>query len=122
MQDAEEHLVVHDLGAEVTDQTYTSVTDSLQKRLCSLDETLRFPAEDLQLLTEHTRIHQYKLETALFGLEGSWIRGYTGQVTLRISGPEPLIRFGNMLYGLAPWFGVGIKTTLGMGGCLVSHA
>ena len=33
MQDAEEHLVVHDLGAEVSDQADTPVTDSLQKRL-----------------------------------------------------------------------------------------
>ena len=97
------------------------ISNSLRNKLCEVDETISLPDDHLQLFTKATRIHQYDLKSALFGLEGSWIMGYTGQITLRITGPEHMIRFGNMLLGLAPWFGIGIKTTLGMGGCLVSH-
>lgn len=98
------------------------VANSLRNRLSDADPALLIPDDHLKLLTDHTQIHQYRLESGLFGLEGSWVKGYTGQITLRTTGPDEIIRFGHMLFGLASWFGVGIKTTLGMGGCLVSHA
>ena len=106
-------------GKYVLFPTVELIANSLRNRLSEADESLTLPDEKLKLLTEHTQIHQYQLRSALFGLEGSWVKGYTGQVTLRISGPEPILRFGNLLFGLAPWFGVGIKTTLGMGGCVI---
>jgi len=96
------------------------IANSLRNRLCETDESIALPDEHLKLLTEHTQIYQYQLQSARFGLEGSWIKGYTGTVVLKLTGPEEFIRFGNMLYGLAQWYGIGIKTTLGMGGCIVS--
>ena len=98
------------------------ISGSLRNRLRDLYEEYTVPDELLSLLTENTAIQQYHLQSANFGLEGSWVRGYVGQLQLRVNGNEETGRFGNMLYGLAPWFGIGIKTALGMGGCLISNA
>ena len=46
--------------------------------------------------------------------------GYAGRIELRFFGPDPLKRLAGALFAFANWTGVGIKTTLGMGGCVVT--
>ena len=95
---------------------------SLRKRLCDAYPEMEIPDKSLQLLERDTVISKYQLQSGQFGLEGTWIQGYIGQLTLRFSGLAEEIRFGHLLFGLAPWLGLGIKTTLGMGGCLTTHS
>ncbi len=96
------------------------ILNNIRKRIGAIDEAIEPSPELLADLAEQTEIRAYNLHTAVFGLEGSWIRGYTGMLTLSMKGDENLIRFGQMFFGLGEWFGLGIKTTLGMGGCQVS--
>ncbi len=98
------------------------IINSIRNRIGAIDEAVE-PSEDLiRQLTDQTDIRNYQLQTALFGMEGSWIKGYTGHLSLNLKGDNQLLRFGHMFFGLAEWFGIGIKTTLGMGGCIVTAA
>ena len=108
-------------GRYVLYPTPELIAGSIRSRLTGGDSGLVLTDEDLEELTGGTEIVSYHLQTVPFSLEGSRVTGYVGRVGLRLRGPDSLIRFGHMLYGLAEWYGVGIKTALGMGGCLVVH-
>lgn len=96
------------------------IANSIRSRISTIDEAIEPSGELLSRLIDQTEIRGYNLHTAMFGLEGSWVKGYTGTLTLIIKGDSQLFRFGQMFFGLGEWFGIGIKTTLGMGGCLVA--
>ncbi len=98
------------------------MANSIRNRLATSGDCLSLPDEHLALLVDRTRIDHYHLQTTQFGLEGIRVTGYTGNLRLRFSGPDEIVSFGNMFFGLAEWFGIGIKTALGMGGCLVTHS
>lgn len=63
------------------------------------------------------RIHRYALQSEVYSLEGSKIIGYTGFVELHFSVEKLQRQLSAMLFSLGEWCGVGIKTSLGMGGC-----
>lgn len=96
------------------------IARSLRERLCeAAPDIVLSDDEVLEQIISHTRIVRYRLQSGSFALEGARIQGYTGHVDLSIQGPDPLIRLADLLFGFAPWCGVGIKTALGMGGCSV---
>ena len=72
-----------------------------------------------QQLIEHSRIVDYQLSIRRYPLKGTKIPSFIGNVTLQTSGPEPLVRLVNMLLAFSEYSGIGIKPTLGMGGCRV---
>lgn len=73
--------------------------------------------EVIEHLGTHTRITRYSLKSSIYQIEDSVrIHGYIGYVCLSLRGPEALIRLGGMLLSLAEYAGVGVKTTMGMGG------
>lgn len=96
------------------------IARSLRERLCEAAPDLVLADDEaLEQIIAHTRIVRYRLQSGSYALEGARIQGYTGHVDLNIQGPDPLIRLADLLYGFAPWCGVGIKTALGMGGCSI---
>jgi CRISPR-associated endoribonuclease Cas6 len=78
-------------------------------------------SETLEHLAEHCRISRYALKSAVFPLKGVKIPAFTGYVTIKITGPEQLARLAGLLAAFGEYSGVGIKTTLGMGGCGVTR-
>lgn len=70
----------------------------------------------LEHLITHTRLIGYDLRSARFYLENAKIPSFTGDIFLYIAGPESLVRVANLLFALAEYSGVGVKTSLGMGG------
>lgn len=84
-------------------------------REVSLDD-----AEAMAQLAAHMRISRYFLRSASYHLEGARVFGYLGRITLSIRGPEQLARLAGMLLSFAEYGGVGVKTSLGMGGCRVA--
>lgn len=99
--------------------------DLIMQNLC-----LRFSAfskefsfDDPQVMADlgsHCYIQHYNLRSANFSLEGTRIPGYVGRMTLALKGPEPLVRLGAMILHFSNYAGIGIKTSLGMGGCSVT--
>lgn len=76
-----------------------------------------FLLEDIKW--DNCKISRYALKSTAFSLKGVKILGFTGYVDLYFWGSESLIRLGNMVCKFADYSGVGIKTTLGMGGVRV---
>ncbi len=77
----------------------------------SLDDS-----EAWEQVVNNLRIVRYNLRSASYSVGGAWIKGYLGSVQLSIRGPEQLVRLAGMLLGFAEYTGIGIKTSLGMGG------
>ena len=66
---------------------------------------------------EKVYIHDYNLRTQVFYLEKVKIKGFMGNMNLKIRGEDPaLIQLLNFLISVAEYTGFGIKTSLGMGG------
>ncbi len=77
-------------------------------------------AEAMAQIASHLRIVRYSLRSAVYYLEKTKITGYTGRITLAMSGPEQLARLAGALISFAEYSGLGIKTALGMGGIKVA--
>lgn len=68
-----------------------------------------------ETLAEICSWSRYRLYSRTFSLEGKWITGFGGELTLRFQGTEMARRIIALLLSFAPFSGVGIKTALGMG-------
>ncbi|MBO8159675.1 CRISPR-associated endoribonuclease Cas6 [Thermosyntropha sp.] len=79
----------------------------------------RISLEDPKLIEELSavsRLTSYKLETRYFSLEKVKIPAFCGTFTLISRGSSPMTSLINMLFAYAEFCGLGIKTSLGMGG------
>ena len=94
------------------------IAQSVNRRICEIDPGFALEDEEaLDQVIRYTRIGRYSLNSARYALEGAGLPGYIGNIELRFSGPDPLKRLAGVLFGFAPWSGIGVKTALGMGGC-----
>lgn len=71
--------------------------------------------EALQFMRQGLRIVDYTLYSTRFKLKGMWIPAFMGDITLKAGLALPLTEIWNTLLAFAPYSGIGIKTTLGMG-------
>ncbi len=93
------------------------IYQSLLNKYEETDEDFAFKDEDtLFQLVEHTCIRGYRLKSVPFPLEGITVPGFVGELRLSIFAPEPLINLANILFEFGTYSGVGIKTSMGMGG------
>ena len=74
-----------------------------------------YDTETLDYLLENVRIVDYRLHTSRFHLEGTRIPSFVGEIKFRITGPLPMQQLIYLLLNFGELFGVGIKTSLGMG-------
>ena len=70
----------------------------------------------LKLLKENVHIVDYKLRSGRYHLKDASIPGFYGVIYLQARLPVVVQELWNSLLALAPYCGIGIKTTLGMGG------
>ena len=81
-----------------------------------------YPLEDtdaLQMLERGIAISDYSLKTVRFHLKNVYIPAFAGEVTIRSRLPVPLAEVWRSVLLWANYCGIGIKTTLGMGGTSV---
>jgi len=108
-------------GEYVLYPTPKLIIQSLHARFCAFAQDFSLDDEQTMMqLVEHTRVTRYSLRSALYHLESIKVNGYMGRITLSIRGPEQLARLTGMLLSFAEYAGIGIKTSLGMGGCRVT--
>jgi len=99
-------------------------TDLMVQSLCmrfnaySQEYSLDDP-EAMKQIAENMRIVKYSLHSAQYHLDGTKVTGYAGRIVLYISGPEQLVRLAGMLLSFSEYSGIGVKTSLGMGGCRI---
>ena len=66
-------------------------------------------------MAESCRIVQYNLHTEPFYIENKKIYGFAGKMRNLFHGNDSVKRVLALLFGFAPYAGVGIKTAIGMG-------
>lgn len=72
--------------------------------------------ETVDYLASSTKILSYALSSKNYLVGAQKIPGFLGSMTIEVKGSQPLIGFAHMLFRFAEFSGVGIKTSLGMGG------
>ncbi|MBR5288624.1 MAG: CRISPR system precrRNA processing endoribonuclease RAMP protein Cas6 [Clostridia bacterium] len=72
--------------------------------------------EAMQAILRGLRITDYKLQTLRHPVKQARIPSFIGKLILETRLPAPLAEVFKTLYCFSPYSGVGIKTTLGMGG------
>lgn len=87
--------------------------------LCFPEIALDDP-EAMQAILRGLHITDYKLQTLRHPMKQTRIPSFTGKLIVETRLPAPLAEVFKTLYCFAPYAGVGIKTTLGMGGVQVS--
>ncbi len=104
-------------GKHVLFPTTDLIMNSLMLRwdACAADLSLYDP-EVRAHLGSHVSIRDYHLYSTSFSVNGAWLKGFAGQLTLSVSGPEALARLAALLLDFGHYAGVGVKTSLGMGG------
>lgn len=75
--------------------------------------------ETVDYLSSHTRVVRYRLHSQTFSLSGKKIPSFMGFMTVSVGGPKTLRGLAHMLFRFGGFAGVGIKTSMGMGGFLV---
>lgn len=108
-------------GAYVLFPAPDLIVNSLYRRLGSFSEVLSVDdTQAMKSLAQAMKIIRYDLHSVPFFLDGARVSAYQGQLTLLIQGSDQLAKLGGMLLCFAEYAGVGVKTSLGMGGCLVT--
>lgn len=75
--------------------------------------------ETIEYVDQHIRITAYSLHSSYFGNvagDGKKIPAFVGTMTLGLHGPDMTAGLANMLLKFGEFAGVGIKTSMGMGG------
>lgn len=75
-----------------------------------------FDEELLDYISEHSKITSYRLQTSYFTIHQKKIPAFLGRVTIKIKGASTLKAYIKMLLTFGEFSGVGIKTSMGMGG------
>ena len=103
-------------GEYVCIPTLPLMYQSLMKKYdaASEDETVE-SEEVLEQLLEYSRIVQYQLHSCSYFIHGTRIPAFLGQMKIKISGPQAMVNFLNLLFHFGEYVGIGIKTAMGMG-------
>lgn len=83
------------------------------------EENHIFSEEILEHYEKYARIIGYQLRSSSFHMEGIRIPGFQGELTIKINGPQQMVNMAWMLAEFGTYSGVGIKTSLGMGGMTI---
>ena len=98
------------------------IIQNLHMRFCAFSQVFSLDDEEvMQQIAANLHIARYSLRSAQYCFDGTRIPGYLGRITLAIRGPEQLARLVGMLLSFSEYAGVGIKTSLGMGGCRITE-
>jgi len=78
-----------------------------------------FDVDAFKFLEESTSIFRYNLMSTKYHLEKTKINSFKGDIALDIRGNDEIKRLACFLLKFAEYSGVGIKTSLGMGGIFI---
>lgn len=80
------------------------------------DTTKVYDYDALEYMCKCISIVDYSLKSAKFGLEGVKIPGFKGGITLKVAGNLQILQLAHLLINFGQLSGIGIKTSMGMGG------
>ena len=104
-------------GSYVIFPSMRLIFQSLMQKYGRLVENQPEIEEDtLDYLSEHSSITNYRLETSYFRVHGQRIPAFRGRLTFKVQGAQTLKAYVRMLLTFGEYSGLGMKTSLGMGG------
>jgi CRISPR-associated endoribonuclease Cas6 len=107
-------------GAHVLFPSASLIMNSLMMRWDEFSPNLAVGDSEVRKhLAEYVRIRDYRLSSASYSVDSSWLKGFYGTIVFSLGGPDALRRIALMLLKYSEFSGLGVKTTLGMGG--VNH-
>ncbi len=107
-------------GRYVSLPTADLIFRSLNHKLCAVCPDFALAERDTEeQFLATVQVGRYMLSSATYGVGGAYVLGYEGKLSLSSCGDEAFRRIANALVLFAPWCGLGAKTALGMGGCLL---
>lgn len=93
------------------------IIKSLYSKWGAFSKKLSLEGEEIcEQLCANTYISGYNLKSTRFMLEGTSVTSFIGTIEIGLGGPDALVRLARMLFEYSKYCGIGIKTTLGMGG------
>ena len=93
----------------------------MQKYSRLFPELNTFDEELLDYLIEHSKITSYRLQTSYFTIHQKKIPAFLGRVTIKLNSASTLRAFVRMLLAFGEYSGIGIKTSMGMGGIQIEE-
>ncbi len=103
-------------GFYVNFPTVRLLIQSLINKYDTFSEATKiYDEETLEYIMEKTFIYSYKLKSTFFHLEGLKIPAFIGELTLKVTGAQPLVNLIQYLFYFGEYSGIGIKTAIGMG-------
>ena len=117
-----EKVEIQELGADKLLEIFIFpsmrlIFQSLMQKYGRLVENQAEIEEDtLDYLAEHSTITNYRLETSYFRVHGQRIPAFRGRLTFKVQGAQTLKAYVKMLLTFGEYSGLGMKTSLGMGG------
>ena len=122
-----EKVEIQELGADKLleifnsedNQTYFSIIFETPTGFKSQGSYVIFPSieeDTLDYLSEHSTITNYRLETSYFRVHGQRIPAFRGRLIFKVQGAQTLKAYVKMLLTFGEYSGLGMKTSLGMGG------
>ena len=87
----------------------------MNKYSTSSDSVSMLDTDALDQLEENCYIVNYRLRSVTFPMEKTKIPSFMGGITIKVNGPETMVRYANMLTDFSEYSGIGIKTAVGMG-------
>ena len=104
-------------GSYVIFPSMRLIFQSLMQKYGRLVENQPEIEEDtLDYLSEHSTITNYRLETSYFRVHGQRIPAFRGRLIFKVQGAQTLKAYVKMLLTFGEYSGLGMKTSLGMGG------
>lgn len=92
------------------------IFQSLMQKYSRLIDNSDFDEELLTYLCRQSRISKYDLKTHYYQVHSSKVPAFRGRVTIKVVGASTMKSYIKMLLTFAEYSGIGIKTSLGMGG------
>lgn len=83
-----------------------------------------YPLDDpdaMQMLTDGLHISDYSLHSARYRMKNAAVPGFAGRMTISPHLSVPMLELWNTLLAWSEYAGLGIKTTLGMGGVMLDR-
>ncbi len=93
-----------------------NIFSNLMKKWDTFNEIKTFDQEVLTHISERVYLKKYNLNSKQYYLENTKIPSFTGNIQYGLPISKELKRICNLLCEYSKYSGVGIKTTLGMGG------
>ncbi|SER78179.1 CRISPR-associated endoribonuclease Cas6 [Lachnobacterium bovis] len=91
------------------------IYQNLMNRYSSINDMEMFDSDTLEELLKNSSITKYRIHSASFPMEGTYVVGCVGSIIITFFKNETVSKYARLLFDFAEYAGIGVKTSMGMG-------